>query len=66
MKLSETFVRFAVECEHMAEFSHDPESKTTWMQMAGRWLQCAELSDRETAEAHSAQLAKRQSDIWAH
>jgi hypothetical protein len=59
MNLSEKFVRFAAECEHMAEFTHDPENKTVWTQMAGRWLRCAELCNRETAEAPSARLVKR-------
>ena len=66
MKLSEKFVRFAAECEHMAEFTHDLENKTIWMQMAGRWLRCAELHNHETAEAHSVRLAKHQSRVWVH
>ena len=43
MNTSEKFLRFAAECEFMAEFTHNPENKTVWSEMAERWIHCAEL-----------------------
>jgi hypothetical protein len=37
MNTSQKFLRFAAECEIMAQFSHDPENKTVWSDMAERW-----------------------------
>jgi hypothetical protein len=59
MDPSEKFVKFAVECERMAKFTHTPEDISLWKQMAQRWIRCAELYDGETSAAHYAHLAKR-------
>jgi hypothetical protein len=46
MTPSEHFLRHAAECEHMAQFARDPESKAVWHSMAERWCKCAELSKK--------------------
>ncbi len=42
MNPSEEFLRHAADCEKMAKFTRDPESRATWTRMAERWLDCAE------------------------
>jgi hypothetical protein len=44
MQPTEEFLRHAVECEEMARFTRDLESKATWRRMADRWRRCAEVS----------------------
>jgi hypothetical protein len=46
---TEQFLRQAVECEEMARFTRDLESKATWRRMAERWRRCAEVSARESS-----------------
>jgi hypothetical protein len=41
---SEVFIQHAAECESMAKFSRDPESKQAWRRMAERWVRCAALA----------------------
>jgi len=37
MNTSQKFLRFAAQCEVMAQLSHDPENKTVWSEMAAKW-----------------------------
>ena len=59
MNPSEEFLKHAAECELMAKFTRDPESKATWNHMAQRWVRCAQLYSRESAAAHQRPPAKR-------
>ena len=43
---SDEFQRHATECEYMARFARDPESKKVWRSMAERWVRCAKLAER--------------------
>jgi hypothetical protein len=49
MELDQEFLRHATECEEMARFTRDLESKATWRRMADRWRRCADVVDRENA-----------------
>lgn len=49
MQPIEQFLRHASDCEEMARFTHDLESKATWRRMAERWRRCAEVLGREDA-----------------
>ena len=42
MNPTEEFRRHAADCEHMAKFTRDRESRDTWNRMAQRWTECAE------------------------
>jgi hypothetical protein len=70
MNTSQKFLRFAAQCEVMAQLSHDPENKTVWSEMAARWLRCAALVDRESASAHyggsTKQSQKTATHNWTH
>ena len=46
MVLSEEFLRHAADCQRMAKFAHDRESKSVWSGMAERWFRCAEVAKK--------------------
>ena len=69
MNTSEKFLRFAVECEVMADWTDDTENKTVWRAMAERWLRCAELLDRDSGSVpYDGPTKKRRKSAhsWAH
>ena len=69
MHPSEKFMRFAAECQHMAQFARVPEDRTLWSNMAERWMRCAETVDRQSSHARTMGLTKRHrkpSPGWAH
>jgi acyl-CoA synthetase (AMP-forming)/AMP-acid ligase II len=49
MQPTEQLLRHAAECEEMARFTRDLESKVTWRRMAERWRRCAEVLARESS-----------------
>ena len=59
MHASDRFLRFAAECEVMAKCTPSPENEIVWHRMAERWIQCAELSERQDLAAHAAGSMKR-------
>jgi hypothetical protein len=61
MNPSEEFLKHAADCQRMAKFTRDPESKATWNRMAERWLECAERFKRSQASARPAPRRHRRS-----
>jgi hypothetical protein len=59
MNASDRFLRFAAECEVMAKCTPSPENEIVWHRMAERWIQCAELIERQDSAAHAAASMKR-------
>jgi hypothetical protein len=51
MNPQKEFLRHASECEQMARFTRDPESRITWNRMAERWRQCASKIKRDSEAA---------------
>lgn len=64
MTSSEKFRKFAAECKSMAKFTHDPNNREAWNQMAERWSRCADTFD--AAAMHAREPAKRQYRKPAH
>ncbi len=60
MNTSEKFLRFAAECEFMADLTRNTENRTVWKAMAKRWLRCAELLDNQSASAPYIRSTKQQ------
>jgi hypothetical protein len=54
MELTKQFLKHAAECEEMARFTRDLESKATWQRMADRWRRCADVLAREDAARQRA------------
>jgi hypothetical protein len=50
----------------MAKFTRDPASKATWNRMAERWLQCAEVFDRQRATARPAPRHRKAAAEFQH
>jgi hypothetical protein len=59
MDASETFLRFAAECELMAKVSSTAEGRSTWRGMAERWVRCAELSQQQSLSARTRPVTRR-------
>jgi hypothetical protein len=54
MDYVQVFRRHADDCRAMAQIASDPESRTTWTQMAERWLRCAEIARLSESEERRA------------
>ena len=67
MNPSDEFLKHATECQRMAKFTRDPESKATWARMAARWLDCAERFKTESEAAHRgpSRRHRRMAVDWA-
>jgi hypothetical protein len=67
MNPSDEFLKHAAECQKMAKFTRDPESKATWSRMAARWIDCAERfkSQREAAHRSPPRRHRRMVEDWA-
>jgi hypothetical protein len=48
MDPSDEFLKHAADCQRMAKFTRDPESRATWNRMAERWMDCAERFKRDS------------------
>jgi hypothetical protein len=70
MILAEEFLRHAADCERMAKFTHDHESRSVWNGMAERWLRCAELAKKQSSATHRGDKEKKShrkpADSWSH
>ena len=51
MDAPEVFLHRAAECESMAKFAREPDSRAIWTRMAERWHRCAELEMKATLAA---------------
>jgi hypothetical protein len=51
MNPPDEFLKHAAQCQQMAKFTRDTESKATWMRMAERWRRCAERFTSQSSAA---------------
>lgn len=65
MNIPDEFLKHAIDCEQMAKFARDCESKATWGRMAMRWRQCAEKFISESSAAPPDMPAKQRQDAAA-
>ena len=63
MHAPDEFLRHAAECEEMARFTTDPQSRATWRGMAERWRRCAEQAKRESLAVHPRKEPRRPSGV---
>ena len=66
MTASEQFLKFAAECEFMAELSQERENKPVWHGLAERWIRCAQLAEQQTLAAQEAHRKKREREAKHH
>jgi hypothetical protein len=65
----EVFLHRAAECESMAKFARDRDSKATWTRMAERWHRCAELERSASLLAvahHESKRHRMPTHDWSH
>jgi hypothetical protein len=65
MELTQEFLKHATQCEEMARFTRDLESKATWRRMAERWHRCAEMVAREDAAREERAKQRRKAPAIA-
>jgi hypothetical protein len=59
MSASEKFLRFAAECETMADLARDRESRLVWRDFAARWNRYAQTVESKTAKAHTERMSRQ-------
>jgi hypothetical protein len=60
VSVSKTFLRFAAECEAMASFARDPESRLMWQGFAARWSRYAESVETRFTRTHVGKMRRPQ------
>jgi hypothetical protein len=64
---STEFRRHAAECSRMARATPDRAAKSTWKNLAERWMTAAELAERaESTIAPKAKAPRRRAKQFAH
>jgi hypothetical protein len=63
MHLSDRFLRFAAECEAMAQSSPSAENRVVWRGLAERWIRCAGLVDDKGLPRRRTKPVRRLSDL---
>jgi hypothetical protein len=62
----DAFLQHAADCQRMAKFTRDPESRETWSRMAQRWTECAERFKHDREAFHRTPLRHRKPPrAWA-
>jgi hypothetical protein len=60
MNLPDDFLKHALDCERLAKFTRDPESRATWNRMAERWRRCASIFSEESVAARNRSRKREQ------
>jgi hypothetical protein len=63
MHTADRFLKFATECQIMAQLAPQGENPQTWNRLAERWLRCAELTEQLDTELRSSELRRRQKHL---
>ena len=59
MNPADEFLKRTLDCQRMAKFARDPQSRATWLRMAERWRLCAEKFASNEALAVRREPPKR-------
>jgi hypothetical protein len=63
MDAPDRFMRFAAECEVMAQIAPSPENRAVWNGLAQRWIRCAELLDQRDSVRPAGRSTKRRGNL---
>jgi hypothetical protein len=58
MSLIKDLLRFAAECDAMAEVARDPESKAAWQDFSSRWSRYAKAIESQSAKAQFGRMSR--------
>ncbi len=60
MHVADRFLKFATECQVMAQLAPHTENKRVWNRLAERWHRCAKLTEQLDNDLRSSELRRRQ------
>jgi hypothetical protein len=63
MHVADRFLKFASECQVMAQSAPQRENKRVWNGLAERWLRCATLIEQLETDLRSSELKHRQKHL---
>ena len=66
MNPSQEFRKFAAECERMAKFTRDRQSKNEWRLMSERWLQNAKSFEEKHPAPERRNRYRKSAHAWSH
>jgi hypothetical protein len=68
MHAADRFLKFATECQVMAQRAPQRENKRVWNRLAERWRRCAKLTEQLDTASRSSGPRRRQNhlEIVAH
>ena len=63
MHAADRFLKFATECQVMAQRASQRENKRVWNRLAERWRRCAKLTEQLDTDLRSSELRRRQKHL---
>jgi hypothetical protein len=63
MYAADRFLKFASECQVMAELAPQTENKRVWNRLAERWRRCVQLTEQLDTDLRSSELRRRQKHL---
>jgi hypothetical protein len=63
MHAADRFLKFATECQVMAERAPQRKNKLAWNRLAERWRRCAKLTEQLYVDLRSSELRRRQKHL---
>ena len=63
MHAADRFLKFASECQVMAQSAPRSGNKRVWNGLAERWLRCAKLIEQLETDLRSSELKRRQKHL---
>jgi hypothetical protein len=63
MDAADRFLKFATECQVMAQLTPQRENKRVWNGLAERWRRCAKLIDQLDTNLTSSELRRKQKHL---
>jgi hypothetical protein len=63
MHAADRFLKFATECQMMAQLASQTENKRVWNRLAERWRRCAKLIEQLDTDLRSSEVRRRQKHL---
>jgi hypothetical protein len=63
MHAADRFLKFATECQAMAQLAPQKENKRVWNSLAERWRRCAKLTEQLDTGLGSSELRRKKKHL---
>jgi hypothetical protein len=63
MHAADRFLKFATECQAMAQLAPQKENKRVWISLAERWRRCAKLTEQLDTDLSSCELRRKKKHL---